>query len=69
VTPKTNRQKGTARVRSARMMRLINVVTLLLLGGTYLSAYSQGSGTTALALMTVYALLWLPSMVIAAVKS
>jgi cellulose synthase/poly-beta-1,6-N-acetylglucosamine synthase-like glycosyltransferase len=69
VTPKTNRQKGAVAVRGAIRIRALNLATLLLLAATYLSALHGDPTTTALALVTVYALLWLPSMIIASVKS
>jgi cellulose synthase/poly-beta-1,6-N-acetylglucosamine synthase-like glycosyltransferase len=70
VTPKTNRQKGAVKVRGARWVRALNLVTLLLLVATYVSAYGSSSGgSTALALVGIYALLWMPSMIIATLLS
>ena len=69
VTPKTNRQKGTVRVRAARRMRALNLVTLLAMSATYLAAYREAPGLTAVAMIAVYALLWVPSMAIASLKS
>lgn len=69
VTPKTNRRKGIVRVRAARGMRALNLVTLVALSATYLAAYRDAPGPAALAMVAVYAVLWVPSMVIASVKS
>jgi cellulose synthase/poly-beta-1,6-N-acetylglucosamine synthase-like glycosyltransferase len=69
VTPKTNRQKSTAKVRTARAMRVANLATVILLCVTYVGAAEKTTEHAALALVGVYALLWMPSMVIAALKS
>ncbi|GIF09468.1 glycosyltransferase family 2 protein [Actinoplanes siamensis] len=69
VTPKTNRRKGTVPVRAARRMRAVNLVTLLALASTYLAVYRDAPGPAALAMVIPYALLWVPSMVIASLKS
>jgi cellulose synthase/poly-beta-1,6-N-acetylglucosamine synthase-like glycosyltransferase len=69
VTPKTNRRKGGVAVESARRIRALNLVTLLALTATYLGVYRHAPGSSALVMLGVYALLWIPSMVIASVKS
>ncbi|GGQ71254.1 glycosyltransferase family 2 protein [Couchioplanes azureus] len=69
VTPKTNRRRGPVAVRGARRIRALNGVTLLALVATYLVAFRADAGPTGAALAAVYALVWIPSLVIASVKS
>ncbi len=69
VTPKTNRRKGRVRVRAARRIRAFSLLTLVLLAAAYLTAYRLAPGSAARTLITAYAVLWIPSMVIAALKS
>jgi cellulose synthase/poly-beta-1,6-N-acetylglucosamine synthase-like glycosyltransferase len=69
VTPKTNRIKGRVAVPPARRMQALNAATLALLIATYLATYSVAAGSIAFALVAVYALLWIPSMVIGSLKS
>lgn len=69
VTPKTNRRKGYVRIRGARRIRAVSMVTLLTLAGAYAAAYQVTPGATARVLIATYAVLWIPSMLIAAWKS
>ncbi|MEV6598783.1 glycosyltransferase family 2 protein [Actinoplanes sp. NPDC051346] len=69
VTPKTNRRRGPVVVRGARRIRALNAATLVVLAGTYLAAFRADVGATGAALAAVYALVWIPSLVIASLKS
>ncbi|MEV8503892.1 glycosyltransferase family 2 protein [Actinoplanes sp. NPDC051475] len=70
VTPKTNRRRGHVRIRGARRIRAVSMVTLLTLAGAYAAAYQVAPGSaTARVLIATYAVLWIPSMLIAAWKS
>jgi hypothetical protein len=69
VTPKTNRKKGAVVVRAARRMRGLNLMTLGALTATYLAVYRDAQGSSSLAMVAMYALLWIPAMVIASLKS
>ncbi|AEV85429.1 Glucomannan 4-beta-mannosyltransferase 9 [Actinoplanes sp. SE50] len=69
VTPKTNRKKGAVRIRAGRRMRAFNMVTLVAMTATYLAVYHHTPDPASLALLAVYAALWLPSMAIAAMRS
>ena len=69
VTPKTNRKKGAVVVRAARRMRGLNLMTLGALTATYLAVYRDAPGSSSLAMVAMYALLWIPAMVIASLKS
>ncbi|MEV4641466.1 glycosyltransferase family 2 protein [Actinoplanes sp. NPDC049548] len=69
VTPKTNRRKSRVRVRGARRIRALSLVTLLLLVAAYATVYRIAPGSAARTLITTYAVLWIPSMLIASLKS
>ncbi|MEV4704825.1 glycosyltransferase family 2 protein [Actinoplanes sp. NPDC049316] len=69
VTPKTNRKKGAVAVRPARRMRALNTMTLGAQVVTYLVVWRQQPQPSVLAIVAVFAVLWIPSMVIASLKS
>ncbi|MCU7722711.1 glycosyltransferase [Actinoplanes sp. KI2] len=69
VTPKTNRRKSRVRVRAARRIRAVSLVTLVLLAAGYLTVYHLAPGAAARTVITAYAVLWIPSMLIASLKS
>ncbi len=69
VTPKTNRRQVTVAVRSARWMRLLNLATLALLLLTYLGSLHGSGDRSEQVLITAFALLWIPSLTIATLKS
>ena len=69
VTPKTNRRKSRVRVRGAGRIRAVSLATLLLLLAAYAAGYQVASGSAARTLITAYAVLWIPSMLIASLKS
>jgi hypothetical protein len=69
VTPKTNRRKSRVRVRAARRIRALSLLTLVALAASYLAAYRLAPGSAAQTLITTYAVLWIPSMLIASLKS
>lgn len=59
-TPKTNGKKVSVQVAGSRGIRLANVVTLIALAGIYVAEYQ------ALGVLDVFALFWIPSLVVAA---